>query len=65
MHVYSINMHADMCTTGEMRVSEGTFEDGFLDYCFGGEWGIVCGDNWDDQDAEVACRQLGYRTSGE
>ena len=56
-------MHVDPCTAGEMRVSEGTFKDGFLDYCFDGEWGIVCGDNWDSDNAEVACRQLGFKPS--
>ena len=46
-----------------MRVSEGTPQDGFLEYCVDGYWGVVCGNNWDNNEAEIACRQLGYQPS--
>ncbi len=34
---------------------------GRVDICFNNEWGTVCNQMWDDTDAGVVCRQLGFR----
>ena len=49
------------CNDGEIRLNGGQSQaEGIVEICFGGVWGTICDDGWDDSDARVACRQLGY-----
>ena len=43
-----------------MRLTGGTTLRGRVELCVGRVWGTICGDRWDNNDASVACYQLGF-----
>jgi len=51
-----------MCTGNSVKLSNG--REGRVELIYNGERGTICDGGWDDIDAGVVCRQLGFGSSG-
>uniref|UniRef100_A0A1X7ULL6 Deleted in malignant brain tumors 1 protein n=1 Tax=Amphimedon queenslandica TaxID=400682 RepID=A0A1X7ULL6_AMPQE len=55
----------EKCSTGAVRIREGGDYSGHVQVCIGGVWGSICSnDYWNNDDASVLCRQLGFSPYG-
>jgi len=50
-----------VCVNGNVRlVGSSVSGEGTVEICVNGMYGTVCDDRWDELEASVVCRQLGY-----
>ena len=53
------------CTGGQLRLAGGNVvNEGRVEICLSNEWGTICDDSWDDNDANVVCGTLGFANTG-
>jgi hypothetical protein len=54
-----------VCVHGNIRLQgAGTALSGRVEICLNSVWGTVCDNSWGTTDAQVACRQLGFGSTG-
>lgn len=53
------------CNRWDIRLAEGRNPlEGRVEICLNDVWATVCNQYWDNTDARVVCRQIGFSTAG-
>lgn len=64
VHVRNSIVVGTSCVEGALRLRDGDSTQGRVEICIGNIWGTVCDNFWREDDAQVACRQLGFPSTG-
>ena len=61
-----VEQQGAVCNYGDVQLANGSsLNDGIVELCVDDAWGTICGENWDKEDANVVCAQLGFLPTGE
>ena len=60
-----VHLSAGVCNDGDIRLAGSAVpRQGRVEVCYREAWGTVCDNLWSTNDANVACRQLGFSRFG-
>ena len=62
--MYMFHQGFSDCSEGSIRLQGGNTTSGRVEICHDNIFGTICDDFWDNSDAKVACRQLGFPDTG-